>query len=97
MPNIQCPTCGREIEPGAACSGCGHTADNGAADGLAPVPPPEVASLIIERPSPDVLAWGRQTFNEAEYVAALREVEQGGGHRFEDFIDDIERIAHGKE
>jgi hypothetical protein len=97
MPNIQCPTCGREIAPGAACCGCGPTADNGAADRLAPVPPPEVARWIIERPSPDVLAWARQTFNEAEFFAALREVEQGGGHRFEDFINAIERIAHGKE
>src|SRR5437660_732157 len=28
MPNIQCPSCGREIAPGAACDGCGHTAVN---------------------------------------------------------------------
>ncbi len=97
MPNIQCPTCGREIAPGETCSGCGHTATNGATDGLAPVPPPEVARWIIERPLPDVLAWARQTFNEAEFLAALREVEQGGGHRFENFIDEIERIAHGNE
>lgn len=96
MPNILCPTCGREIGPGTVCSDCGHTA-NGVAGGLAPVPPPEVARWTIERPSPDVLAWARQTLNEAEFFAALREVEQGGGHHFEDFIDEIERIAHGKE
>jgi hypothetical protein len=97
MQHIQCPTCGRETAPGAACPGCGHTADNGAAGGLAPVPPPEVARWIIERPSPDVLAWARQTFNEAGFLAALREIEQGGGHHFEDFIGEIERIAHGTE
>ena len=97
MQNTRCSTCGRETAPGTACPGCGHTADNGDADGLTPVPPPEVASWIIERPSPDVLAWGRQTCNEAEFLAALREVEQGGGHHFEDFIDEIERLAHGKE
>ncbi len=97
MPNIQCPTCGGEIAPGTACSGCGHTADNGAAGRLTPVPPAEAASWLIERPSADVLAWARQTFNEAEFVAALREVEQGGGHHFEDFIDEIEQLAHGKE
>jgi hypothetical protein len=45
----------------------------------------------------DVLAWARQTFKEVEFLAALREVEQGGGHPFEDFIDEIERIAQGKE
>ena len=74
MANFQCPTCGREIASGAACTDCGHTAENGAADGLAPVPPPEVASWIIERPSPDVLAWARQTFNEepALRCAAIR-------------------------
>ena len=97
MPNIQCTTCGREIASGAACSDCGHTADNGAAHGLAPVPPPEVASWSIERPSPDVLAWARQTLNEADFSAALRAVEQGGTHHFEDFIDEIERIAHGQK
>src|SRR5689334_7747625 len=47
MPNIQCPTCGREIAPGAACSGCDHTAGNGAAGGLTPLPPAEVASWTI--------------------------------------------------
>jgi hypothetical protein len=44
-----------------------------------------------------MLAWARQTCNEAEFLAALREVEQGGGHHFADFIDEIERLAHGKE
>ncbi len=61
------------------------------------MPPPEVARWNIERPSPDVLAWARQTCNEAEFVAALRAVEQGGGHHFEDFIDEIEQLARGKE
>jgi hypothetical protein len=63
----------------------------------AAVVPPEVASWGIERPSADVLAWARQTFSQEEFRAALREVEQGGGHHFEDFIDEIERIAHGQE
>jgi hypothetical protein len=97
MPNMQCPTCGRQIAPGAGSSGCSHTADNGGADGLAPAPPQELAQWNIERPSPDVLAWARQTFSKAEFDAALREIEQAGGHHFEDFIDEIERIAHGKE
>ncbi len=81
--------------PGAACPGCGHAAVNGA---VGPTPSPEMTGgWVIERPSSDVLAWARQTFNEAEFRAALREVEQGGSHHFEDFIDEIERIAHGKE
>jgi len=97
MPNIHCPTCGRETAAGEACPGCGPTTDNGATGGRTPVPPSEVARWLIERPSPAVLAWAKQTLNEAEFLAALREVEQGGGHQFEDFIDEIERIAHGKE
>jgi hypothetical protein len=97
MQNIPCQTCGRETVPGAACAGCGHTADNGTAGRLIPMPPAEAASWLIERPSADVLAWARQTFNEAEFVAALRDVEQGGGHHFEDFIDEIEQLAHGTE
>jgi hypothetical protein len=44
-----------------------------------------------------MLAWARQTSNEAEFLAALREVEQGSGHHFEDFIEEIERIALGTE
>jgi hypothetical protein len=39
----------------------------------------------------------RRTFNEEEYLAAVRERERTGGHRLEDFIDEIERIAQGKE
>jgi hypothetical protein len=61
------------------------------------VAPPETARWIIERPSPDVLAWARQTFDDAEFLAAVRETAQGGAHRFEEFIDEIERIADGKE
>lgn len=97
MQNTQCPNCGRETASGAACPRCGHTSANGVAGELTPVPPPEVGSWTIERPSLDVLAWARQTFNEADFRAALREVEQRGGHHLEDFMDEIERIAHGKE
>ncbi len=61
------------------------------------MPPPEVASWLIEHPSPDVLAWARQTCSEAEFVAALRALEQDGGHHFEDFFDEIERIVDGNE
>lgn len=87
MQKTRCPACGNEITPGAACPGCERGAPA----------PSEVAGWVIERPSPDVLAWAAQTFDEAEYLAALREAERGGGHRFEDFIDEVERIAHGDE
>jgi ribosomal protein S27E len=97
MQKINCPGCGHETVAGASCSDCGHTAVNSSATSAKTTPPAEVASWAIEHASPDVLAWARQTFSEVEFLAAKREIEQGGGHRFEDFIDEIERIAHGKE
>ena len=40
---------------------------------------------------PDLLEWARQTFDEEEFLAHLREMEaEGGGLRLEDFIADIE-------
>jgi hypothetical protein len=37
------------------------------------------------------LAWARQTFDEAEFLAAWREVQQHGGVGIDDLIDEIER------
>lgn len=51
---------------------------------------------MIERPSPEMLAEARRTFDEAEYLAGLREIESGGGFRLEDFSDEIDRICHEK-
>ncbi len=39
---------------------------------------------------PDLLEWARQTFDEEKYLAAVREIEETGGLRFEDFIGEIE-------
>jgi hypothetical protein len=39
----------------------------------------------------------RREFDEAEYLAAVRELEKTGRFRLEDFIDEIERIANGRE
>ena len=96
MQKIRCPICGRETVPGVVCSECSLNA-NGTALAQPLVTQEEVAGWNIERPSPDVLAWARQTFNEMEFQAVLREVEQGGGHQFEDFIEEIERIANGDQ
>ncbi len=99
MHNAKCPKCGHETGAETACPSCGQAAVNGVAKPAhrEPIPPPEVANWVIERPTPEMLEEARRTFDEAEYLAALREIERGGGHRFEDFIDEIERIAHGKE
>jgi hypothetical protein len=93
MQKAQCPACGRETAPDTACPGCGHAA-NGAV-GNTPAPPAEVAGWVIERPSPDVLAWAAQTFDMAQHQAALREIEQGGGANIHDLIAEIERKLDG--
>jgi hypothetical protein len=43
---------------------------------IKPTPPPEVAGWVIERPTPEMLEEARRTFDEAEYMAAVREIEQ---------------------
>ncbi len=99
MQNIQCPTCGRETTTDATCLGCGHAVSNGSVRSarVKPQPPPEVANWVITPMPPEMLKHLRETFDEAEFIAALREVEQTGGVRFEDFIEEIERIANGIE
>jgi hypothetical protein len=54
-----------------------------------------VAGWDIEHASPDVLAWARQTFNEAEFLAALREAERTGGVPLDDLIAEIEQKLNG--
>lgn len=98
MQNSKCPSCGHEVAD-ADCPGCGRAAVNGArkAARCNPPPPAEVAARVIERPTPEMLEEARRTFDEAEYLAGVREIEAGGGHRLEDFIEEIERIANGGE
>lgn len=91
MQKINCPKCGREATTDVACVGCGQVAVNG----TVAVPPPEAAGWVIERPSPEMLEEARRTFDEAGFLAGVREIEAGGGHRLENFIDEIERITNG--
>jgi hypothetical protein len=92
MHNANCSKCGHDPSHGS-CSSCGHAPVNGAHRD----PPPEVASLVIDRPSPEMLEEARQTFDETEYLVGVREIKAGGGHRIEDFIGEIERLANGKQ
>jgi hypothetical protein len=46
-----------------------------------------------EKIHPDLLAWARQTFDEEEFLADLREIEATGGLRLEDFIAEVEARA----
>ncbi len=45
---------------------------------------------------PDLLEWARQTFDEEEFLAQVREVEATGGFQLEDFLSEIEARARSK-
>jgi hypothetical protein len=50
-----------------------------------------------EKMPPDLLKQERAEFNEAEYLAELREMEKTGGLRLEDFIEELEqRVRRGE-
>lgn len=80
------PKCDHMTAADGACPNCAPAARNGAI-------PAEVETWVIDPTPPDLLAWARQTFDEAEYLALLREVEQTGGVRFEEFIGEVEARA----
>ena len=45
---------------------------------------------------PEILEWARQTFDEAEFLAHVREVEATGGLRLEDFIAELDARARSR-
>jgi hypothetical protein len=49
-----------------------------------------------EKIPPDLVEWARQTFDEAEFLARVREIEATGGLRLEDFIAEVEARARSK-
>ncbi len=46
---------------------------------------------------PEIMEWARRTFNKEEFLAGVREIEQTGGLRLEDFIDELEQRVRGRE
>jgi len=42
---------------------------------------------------PELVEWARQTFDEEEFLAEVREIEATGGQRLEDFIAELEARA----
>lgn len=97
MEKIECPQCGHETVADSSCPACGQTAINGGAKpGHRDHPlPPEAANWVIERPSSEMLEEARRTFDEAEYLAAVREIERTGGVQIDDLIAEIERNLNG--
>jgi hypothetical protein len=49
-----------------------------------------------EKIPPEILEWARQTFDEQEFLAHVREIETTGGLRLEDFIAELEARARSK-
>jgi hypothetical protein len=49
-----------------------------------------------ERIPPDILEWARQTFDEEDFLAQVREIEATGGLSLEDFIAEVEARARSK-
>ena len=49
-----------------------------------------------ERIPPEILEWARQTFDEEEFLAQIREIEATGGLQLEDFIAQLQARARSK-
>jgi len=49
--------------------------------------------LRCEKIPPEILEWARQTFDEEEFLAQVRQIETTGGLRLEDFIAELEARA----
>jgi len=98
MQNVTCPKCGHETAPDGPCPACGKAAVNGAAERkwVKPPPPAELANVLFEQVPPEIAEEFRRTFNEEEYLAAVREIERTGGVTFEEIMADIERKLHGR-
>jgi hypothetical protein len=45
---------------------------------------------------PEILEWARQTLDEEEFLAHVREIEAMGGLRLEDFIAELEARVRSK-
>jgi hypothetical protein len=50
-----------------------------------------------EKVPPELLEQARAEFNEEEYLAALREMEETGGLSLEDFLDELEQRVRRSE
>ena len=45
---------------------------------------------------PEIVEWARQTFDETEFLARVREIEATGGLRLDEFIAEVEARARSK-
>jgi len=103
MTNTPCPECGHPTAADAtACANCGHAMTNGTVQPVQgpvrkPPPPPELAGLVIEKVPPEMIEEVLGPFDLEEFMAGLREIEETGGCRLEDFIQELEEEARRRE
>jgi hypothetical protein len=58
---------------------------------------PNPSAPFPREPVPaDLLEWARQTFDEAEFLAQVRDIEATGGLPLEAFIAEAEKRARGQ-
>src|SRR3954466_8801749 len=96
MASDRCPHCSHDLSGDAtACPACGYSL-KGAAHYDAAIPPdalPPSEEFPMGKLSPALLEWARREFNEEEFLAGLREVEETGGLELKDFIHELEEEA----
>jgi hypothetical protein len=103
MMPVVCEKCGHPAEGDVrTCSECGHAVKNGAIpDSGCPAKQldgrQEKGNMTIYPVPSEVLDWARATFNEEDYLAALREIEKTGGRELKDFIHELEQGASPRE
>lgn len=64
---------------------------------MKPDQPIKPEPLPRERIPPEILEWARQTFDEEDFLAQVREIEATGGLPLEAFIAEIEARAAAGE
>lgn len=74
MQNEKCPRCGQETAAGSCCPACELAVVNGTVkpSRVKPPPPPELAGRVFTPTPPEMADEIRRTFNEEEYLPAVR-------------------------
>ena len=95
MQNTKCPKCGNDTDAPCPCSD--QAGVNGASTPkwIKPPPPPELAGMVFEPVPPEMREEFLRTFNEEEYLAAVRELERTGGVQIDDLIAEMDRRLDG--
>lgn len=63
---------------------------------MKPDPPNPTEPFPREAIPPDLVEWARQTFDEEEFLAQVREIEASGGFQLKDFLAELEARARSR-